>query len=336
MKRVLKVTGVAASVIAIGILGILAYLFLLLPDAGSTPVLTVARTAEQVKRGRYLVHNVSACIDCHSTRDWSLFSGPVTPGTEGKGGQRFDESIGFPGTIYSRNITPAALGNASDGQILQAIAGGVDIHGKPLFPLMPYKAYANLSESDLHAIIAYLRTLKPIENSMPEGELDFPLNLIVRTMPGPYTPQPDPNRKSPYEYGKYLVNAAGCVECHTQAVKGKPVKGMEFAGGMSAPFPNGEARSANITPDEETGIGLWTKDIFVAKFKEWENTDSSKLSLERMGRQTFMPWTLYAGMTEEDLGVIYTYLRTLPPVKNSVETWTPLQVATGGTGEEKN
>lgn len=327
MKRTLKVIGIVAGVVGVGLLGLLAYLFFMLPNAGPTPVLTVSATPERLQRGKYLVNHVSVCIDCHSTRNWAFFSGPVTPGTEGKGGERFDSNIGLPGTVYAKNITPAALGKVSDGVLLRAIAGGVDHNDKPLFPLMGYTRYANLSREDLYAIIAYVRTLKPIENTVPDHELNFPLNLIVRTIPGPYTSQPEPNKNNPYEYGKYLVNAAACIECHTQKVKGENLKGMEYAGGWEVHMPDGVVRSANITPEEETGIGLWTKDIFIAKFKEWENADTTKLNLERMGRQSIMPWTMFAGMTEEDLGAIYAYLRTVPPVQNRVESWTPLQVA---------
>lgn len=327
MKRALKLIGIAAGVLAVGIAGLLGYLFFMLPDAGPIPSISVVSTPERLERGKYLVNHVAACIDCHSTRDWARFSGPIIPGTEGKGGERFDSNVGLPGTLYARNITPAGLGRATDGQLLQAIAGGIDHNGKPLFPLMGYKAYANLSTGDLYAIIAYIRTLKPIQNSVPEHQLDFPLNLIVRTIPGRFTPQSEPNRNNPYEYGKYLVNAAGCIECHTQKTQGKNLPGMEFAGGWEFGLPNGVVRSANITPEEETGIGFWTKEIFIAKFKEWENADSTKLNLEKMGRQTIMPWTLYAGMTEEDLGAIFAYLRTITPVKNRVETWTPLEGA---------
>jgi hypothetical protein len=192
---------------------------------------------------------------------------------------------------------------------------------------MGYPAYNNLSTEDLYSIITYIRTLKPIENNVPDHTLNFPLNLIVRTIPAPHTPKGEPNRSSSYEYGKYLVNAASCIECHSQKVKGQNIKGMEFAGGWEVQLPDGVVRSANITPEEETGIGAWTKDIFIAKFKEWENADSSKLNLDRVGRQSIMPWTLFAGMTESDLGAIYDYLRMVPPVRNRVETWTKGAVA---------
>jgi hypothetical protein len=63
------------------------------------------------------------------------------------------------------------------------------------------------------------------------------------------------------------VNAAGCIDCHTQQVRGEPIKGLEFAGGFELRFPEGTVRSANITTDEETGLGSWTTDEFVGRFK---------------------------------------------------------------------
>lgn len=88
-------------------------------------------------------------------------------------------------------------------------------------------------------------------------------------------------------------------------------------------MPEGIVRSANITPDDETGIGSWKKDIFIAKFKYFAEPDTTHLSISEMGYNSPMPWTLYAGMSEYDIGAIYTYLRTVTPVHNEVITFTP-------------
>ena len=85
-------------------------------------------------------------MDCHSTRDWMRFAGPVVKGTEGKGGDKFDESIGFPGTIYAKNITPAALGNWTDGELVRAITMGINKKEEALFPMMPYMNFNHLSQ----------------------------------------------------------------------------------------------------------------------------------------------------------------------------------------------
>ena len=104
-------------------------------------------------RGSYLVHHVTACIDCHSTRDYTKYSGPIIPGTEGKGGERFGPEVGVPGELYAPNITPAALGSWTDEEITRAITEGINKKGDTLFPLMPYMSYAQMPKSDIQDII---------------------------------------------------------------------------------------------------------------------------------------------------------------------------------------
>jgi hypothetical protein len=106
-------------------------------------------------------------------------------------------------------------------------------------------------------------------------------------------------------------------------VKGEKIAGMEFAGGFRFPFPDGAVvRSANITPDEETGIGAWSESDFVSRFKFYDNAEGRTLKPEAVGYNSVMPWTMYAGMKEKDLSAIYKYLRTVKPVKNKVEKYT--------------
>jgi hypothetical protein len=77
-------------------------------------------------------------------------------------------------------------------------------------------------------------------------------------------------------------------------------------------------RSANITPDMETGLGKWTKNEFLAKFKQFSTPESRNIPVKPNDFNTVMPWTMYGGMTEEDLSAIYAYLRTLKPISNMV------------------
>lgn len=324
MKKVLKIlawsVGVVVAVVALG----LGYLFLRYPAVDSVRELTVVATPERLARGAYLANHVAVCIDCHSTRNWEYFAGPIVPGTEGKGGEVFDESLGFPGTIVAHNITPAALGAVSDGVLYRAITSGIDKDGNAMFPLMPYTRYNSMSEEDVLSLIAYIRSLAPVENKPPETKLNFPLNLIVRTMPLNRTPMPEPDTSKIYEYGKYLTNAAACADCHTRQVKGEPVAGMEFAGGFEFPLPDKSiVRSANITPDEQTGIGAWSETDFLVRFKYYNTPEAKTMKVTDVGYQSTMPWAMYAGMTEKDLAAIYKYLRTLTPIKNQVEKFTP-------------
>jgi hypothetical protein len=102
--------------------------------------------------------------------------------------------------------------------------------------------------------------------------------------------------------------------------QGTPLPGKEFAGGFEFPLPGGGVvRSANITPDADTGIGTWTEQQFIDKFKAFQGAPVRSLTPAEQRENTVMPWIGYAGMTEEDLGAIYTYLRTVKPVVNRVQ-----------------
>ena len=283
----------------------------------------VKATPELVARGKYLANHVTVCIDCHSQRDWRYYTGPIRPGTVGQGGEAFTSALGFPGNFYARNITPAALATWTDGEVARAITSGVSRTGRPFFPVMPYPAYATLRTSDLFALIAYVRTLAPIEHAVPNSEPEFPMSLILRTMPGPATPSTVDEKDEP-AYGRYLVTIAGCAECHTPSENGRKLPGKDFAGGFVFPLPSGGVvRSANITPDLSAGIGSWTREEFISRFKTFARPGAGKVPVKAGQFNTYMPWVMYAGMHEADLGAVYAFLRTVPPVSEKVVVFTP-------------
>jgi mono/diheme cytochrome c family protein len=319
MKKVFKVFGVIILLLAVLITGAILYIKFALPDVGEAPTLTVDATPERIERGKYLANSVNVCMDCHSTRDWSKFAGPVVPGTFGKGGERFDQSVGFPGTYFSKNITPAGIGNYSDGELYRVITSGVNKHDKAMFPVMPYPYYGKMDDEDIYSIIAYLRTLTPIENTVTESQSDFPMSIIINTIPARGTPQKRPDPSDQLAYGQYLVNASGCIECHTQADKGQILPDLAFGGGREFAFPDGAVvRSANITPDAETGLGKWTAEAFVLRFKAYADSSYVAPSVKPGEFNTVMPWMMYAGMTESDLHAVYAYLKTIKPINNAV------------------
>ena len=88
-----------------------------------------------------------------------MYAGPIIEGTFGGGGEKFGKEAGFPGTLYSKNITPYALHNWTDGEIFRATTSGETKDGKALFPLMGYPAYGKMDREDVYSIIAYVRTL---------------------------------------------------------------------------------------------------------------------------------------------------------------------------------
>lgn len=321
MRKALRVLGWIATVVLVLVLGALAYLGLAYPKADDPPAVEIEPTPTLLARGEYLFRHVTGCVICHSPHEPTVAGARVTPGTEGAGGPAFP--IGSAGTLYARNITPSALGEWTDGEIIRALRDGVSRDGTALFPLMPYFNFRRLGESDLTAIVAYTRTLESRRSEVPERALVFPMNLIVRLMPGPAGPYPPvPDRATSAAYGEYLVTAASCGDCHSPMDdRGRPLPGLELSGGN--PFPTGDgwvAMTANITPDSATGIGLWTRERFVSTVRQRAAAAGSPLS--DSARITPMPWIAYAGMTDEDLGAIYDYLRTVAPVRNEVVRFT--------------
>ncbi|WP_234734243.1 c-type cytochrome [Tellurirhabdus bombi] len=322
MKKAVKIIGIGLAVVLVGIAGVLTFVKLGLPNVGEAPELKINPSAAQIERGRYLANHVNVCMDCHSSRDWSKFSGPPVAGTFGKGGDRFGPEMGFPGTFYARNITPAGIGEWTDGEIFRAISSGVKRDGSAIFPVMPHPAYGRMDQEDVKALVAYVRTLKPIQNTVPASEADFPMNFILNTIPQKPDFQKRPDTTNIVAYGKYLVNASACMDCHTKQEQGKPVEGMYMAGGRKFAMPGAVVTSANITPDAATGLGNWTKTAFIARFKSYDPASGyTPHSVKPGEKQSLMPWIMYAGMTEQDLGAMYEYLKTIKPVRNEVETF---------------
>jgi len=321
MKKARKIILYVIIGIVLVIVGAVSYVSLALPNVGEPEKITINATPEVIARGKYLGTHVVVCIDCHSKRDWTKFAAPMDTTTLGGGGELFDASVGFPGEVHVPNITPYGIGTWSDGELLRAITCGVRKNGNAIFPIMPWPYYSKLDRSDLYAVMTYIRSLKPIKSNYAPTKLDFPLNIIVHTMPkkAEFGTRPEP--KDTVKYGAYLVNACACRECHSQDNKGTLVAGLEFAGGRPFKIDGSTVRSANITQDKETGIGTWTKEAFIARFKAF--SDSKTASTVKHGDfQTIMPWYAYSGMTESDLSAIYAYIKTIKPIKNPVTHFT--------------
>ncbi|MBW4888675.1 c-type cytochrome [Mucilaginibacter sp. HMF5004] len=318
MKKVKKIMPYVVVTVLLLIVVAMAYVSWALPNVGKPEELKVDITPARVAHGKYLAMHVNVCIDCHSTRDWTIFAAPIDTTQQGGGGELFDASAGFPGKVYSSNITPGNLKNWTDGEILRAFTCGVKKDGSAIFPLMPWPYYSKMDREDAYDIIAYIRSLAPQEKSYEKRKLDFPLNFIVNTMPAKATFGKRPAESDTVKYGEYLVQNAACRECHTQNDKGTPLPGMDLAGGMEFKLPGITVRTANITPDKTDGIGQWTKEQFVQAFKKYKAKDYKPQAVAPGEFQTVMPWTMYAGMKVSDLEAIYTYLKTIKPVKNQV------------------
>jgi mono/diheme cytochrome c family protein len=308
--------------------------FFLGPSTRPAPTEKLEATPEQVARGAYLANHVMVCVDCHSPRVKNLYTMPPAKGLEYAGGDCYGEELGVPGKMCSPNITPDpryGIGKWTDGEIMRAIREGVDHQGQALIPGMPYPSYRSMSDVDLRAIVAYLRTVPPVNKPAPDSEFGFFVRRGLNLFPEPVEgPVPPPTRGDSVKYGEYLVKMSGCKDCHTPRDGISWDEELAFAGGQEFKIPGVmDVRTPNITPHKETGIGRLTREQFISRFKSFEDVEAVTTEIEP-AYQTIMPWPLYAGMTEEDLGAIYDYLQTVKPIPNKVETFRTVTASTEG------
>ncbi|MCB1502507.1 MAG: c-type cytochrome [Bauldia sp.] len=278
--------------------------------AGLALVSIPARAQDQdalLKRGAYLVNGPVACGNCHNARAEDL---SFIPGKEFSGGFHIQEEI-FD--VYTANITPdpdTGIGTWTDEQIITAIREGKTPDGRIIWPPMAVPTYNNMSDDDVKAIVAYLRTVPAVHNEVPESTYKIPQQAMP---PAKGAPAPDPSDK--VAYGGYIVTAlAHCFECHTPFTpEGMPDMTKVGAGGFPIQLAPGIVFvSANITSDPETGLGNWTDDEIKKAIVDGASKDGHALSPP-------MPFSFFKNMTPEDLDAVVAYVRTIPPVVNKVE-----------------
>lgn len=278
---------------------------------------------KMVERGKYLANHVSMCMDCHSQRDFNQYAGPPKEGTQGMGGEVFDQKVGVPGVVYSRNITPDTvngIGKWTDAEIVRAITRGISRNGDTLFPLMPYPHYNMMSKDDIYSIVAYIRTLKPNNNKVPQRKLLMPASLAYPPLQSAsLDSNVKPDVSDMVKYGAYVMNSAACMDCHTPMDKGQFVMSKYMAGGRVFDMPTFKVTTANITPDSATGIGTWSEAMFLEKFTLYR--DPATYHSNPGKNNTMMPRVMYAGMDDFDVKAIYRYLRTIPAVNNKIEKY---------------
>ena len=325
MKRGLLLSALAAVSVAIG------WVAMRGPTLAPPSTAKIEATQARLERGQYLFDTVMDCEGCHSERDTTKFRLPVVAGRRAAG-VVMPKELGLPGRIAPRNITSdveSGLGSWTDGEIVRAIREGVSRDGHALFPMMPYQKYANLGDEDVYALVAFMRTLPPVRNVVPPTKVDFPVNVLMQSAPQPVSGKVSaPDSKDRIALGKYLTTIAGCESCHTQENKGAPVAGMEFAGGFHFRFPGLEVVSANISPDVDTGIGGWSEQKFIDKFRGYANFNESNLPANVQANFTLMPWLQFRNLSDDELRALYAYLRSVKPIRNRIDVH-PL-AASGG------
>jgi len=277
--------------------------------------------------GRYIA-TIAGCSSCH-TPDRAEFQNPQkltleqiqTLAFDGQnaldtekflaGGRLFD--LGPAGLVYTRNLTPdkeTGIGKWSDEQIKIAVKTGLAADGTTLFPVMPYHVYNGMADDDLLAVVAFVRSVKAVNNIPPKETVN------TEGMPTlPYTQgiiAPDPADKA--ARGAYLVNnVMGCTDCHTpiDPASGAPIIEKYLAGGQPYEGPWGIVYGGNITPDPVTGLGDWTEEQIKATMISGVRKDGRRLIL--------MPWYAYQSLKPEDADAVAYYLKNvLPAVNNEV------------------
>lgn len=227
------------------------------------------------------------------------------------GGRAFN--LGPAGIVFTKNITPdtaTGIGTWTDEQIRTAIRTGKTISGDTLFPVMPYHVYNSMADADVEAVIAYLRSVSPVNSSVPPSTVSRDGLPAIPEKTGIIAP--DPSDKA--ARGAYLVNSVmGCTDCHTpiDPSTGAPQMEKYLAGGQPYEGPWGIVYGGNITPDMETGLGSWT---------EAEVRQALVSGLSRDGRRLIlMPWFAYSNLTSEDADAVAYYLKNgLQPISNQV------------------
>jgi mono/diheme cytochrome c family protein len=262
---------------------------------------TANAQSDLVKRGDYLVNGILTCGNCHSPK------GPAgdIPGKLFSGGLSWDEP---PFKVTASNITQdkeTGIGGWTDAQIKTLLRTGIRPNGVHIAMVMPTGFYHIMTERDLDAVVAYLRTIKPINNKvadpiykMPQAEHVLPgaENLYTEAMLG------DKIKK-----GFYLATIGHCMECHTPMEKGMRQWDTRLgAGGFEFPGPWGISVSRNITSSKTKGIGAWTN-------AEIERAITTGVSRDGSHLKPPMGFHYYSTLTAEDLDAVVAYLRTVPP-----------------------
>ena len=259
-------------------------------EVAVTSFRAAAPTPETLARGRHLATAIGKCVECH---DNDL------------GGKAFMDA-GPLGTVVATNLTTGrggVGGSYSDGQLERAIRHGIGVDGRAL-AVMPSTAFASMSDADLSDLIAYVRSVPPVDREVPPtvvrtlgralylfGKLPlFEAELIDHNSA---RPAPVPAGVT-VEYGKYLADIGGCTGCH----------GKDLAGSAEAMGPPGTPPPANLTRAGK--LGQWSKDDFVRALRTGQRPDKSVIN-------SFMPWALAGQMTDDEMSAVWMYLQSVPP-----------------------
>ena len=262
-------------------------------------------TPARVERGQYLTEHLLQCFVCHSERDWNAPGAPPVAGRKGAGtvmSERADRRIVAP------NITPdpeTGAGRWTDDMLARAIREGIGHDGRALYWGMWYRSFATLPDEDLAAVVVYLRTLPPVRNALPPTVLPADEQVANARNPQPITaPVTGPAPGDRKALGRYLLGVADCAGCHT-AWEASRNPGL-FGGGNEVGRGSRKAFSANLTR-HASGVS-YPRDTFISVMHTGKGGSLHPI----------MPWIVFSGLTDADLGAMYDALGDVYPVAHYV------------------
>jgi mono/diheme cytochrome c family protein len=303
-------------------------------DAGDAGDAAAALTPQQT-RGKYLVDVVIACPECHTPRG---AMGVFLPGRYLSGDSTPAPNCTFASAnrmecLYPRNLTnhETGLKNRTDAEIKKMIQEGkrpTATGEEALHPVMPYYNLKNLTDADADAIVAYLRTVPGVDNTVPRRGASFDIPMPVPAVNVANIPMPTAGYADTAAAmrGRYLAGQAGlCMECHTKHLPMGPTAldetklfqgGEDFTGFLG---PTVMIRTKNLTPDMTTGLGTWTLEQIVSAITEGKDKDGKgicpPMPYGKLGENMMAG---YGNLTAQDAMDIAHYLKSIPPATNMV------------------
>lgn len=294
MVRFLKIVGMAVGalvlLVAVGAAGLYAWTGSELGKKEPLPAheFRAPTDAASVARGEHVVRSIVKCGDCHVA---DLGGGPVVD----------DPAIG---RVVSANITSGkggVLATYTDADLERAIRHGLAKDGRRLV-VMPANEYQFISDEDLGAVIAYLRSVPPVDREVGPQRIGplaralfaagkFPLfpGTEVKHLEAPV---PSVAVDSTAAYGEY-IGSIGCAGCH----------GVTYGGGPIPGGPPDWPKPANLTP---AGIGHYSFGDFDRILRTGVRPDGTKVD-------PFMPIGATSLMTPVEISAVWKYLQSLPP-----------------------
>jgi mono/diheme cytochrome c family protein len=266
---------------------------------------TSAAAQSSLERGDYLVNAVMACDGCHTPRGPTGF---VMEKRFSGGSQTWDDPAY---TVKGSNITPdpdTGIGRWSESDIKISLTEGLRPHGMPLAPQMPFTFYKIMTARDLDSVVAYLRSVPAVKNSVQPPV--YRAATKVEVIPGADKPLDESALRNPVQRGFYLATLAHCMECHSRRPDGQQDFSNWFGkGGYEMTGPWGKAVVPNITSHPTKGIGSWS-DTEIKRALTHGVARNGRPFKQPMARQIY-----FSKMDQTDIDTMVVWLRTLPALE---------------------